>query len=56
MTVPETLVIDRVGEVWHDVRKHAAIVIVFDKSGSMGGSKITSAVKGAQEFVKKMDN
>ena len=56
LTVPETLVIDRVGEVWHQVRKHAAIVIVFDKSGSMGGSKITSSIKGAQAFVNKMES
>jgi Ca-activated chloride channel family protein len=55
LTVPETLVIDRIGEVWHQVRKHAAIVIVFDKSGSMGGSKITSSIKGAQAFVNKME-
>ena len=56
LSVPETLVIDRVGEVWHQVRKHAAIVIVFDKSGSMGGSKITSSIKGAQAFVNKMES
>jgi len=56
LAVPETLVIDRIGEVWHQVRKHAAIVIVFDKSGSMAGSKITASIKGAQEFVKKMES
>jgi Ca-activated chloride channel family protein len=56
LTVPETLVLDRVGEVWHKVRKHAAIVIVFDKSGSMAGSKITSSIKGAQAFVNKMES
>jgi Ca-activated chloride channel family protein len=53
--VPDTLVIDRVGEVWHEVRKHAIIAVVFDKSGSMEGSKITAAVKGAEEFVNRMD-
>jgi Ca-activated chloride channel family protein len=53
--VPDTLVIDRIGEVWHQVRKHAAIAVVFDKSGSMEGSKITFAVKGAQEFVNRME-
>ena len=54
--MPDTLVIDRIGEVWHQVRKHAAIAIVFDKSGSMADSgKITYAVKGAQEFVKRME-
>ena len=54
--VPDTLVLDRIGEVWHQVRKHAAIAIVFDKSGSMAdGGKITYAVKGAQEFVRRME-
>jgi Ca-activated chloride channel family protein len=54
--VPDTLVIDRIGEVWHQVRKHAAIAIVFDKSGSMADDgKITYAVKGAQEFVRRME-
>ena len=54
--VPDTLVIDRIGEVWHQVRKHAAIAIVFDKSGSMAdGGKISYAVKGAQEFVRRME-
>lgn len=55
LTVPDTLAIDRVGEVWQDVRKHAVIAIVFDKSGSMAeNSKINAAVKGAQEFVRRM--
>ncbi|MEI7745356.1 MAG: vWA domain-containing protein [Chloroflexota bacterium] len=29
---------------------------MFDKSGSMGGSKITSSIKGAQAFVAKMES
>jgi Ca-activated chloride channel family protein len=56
LSVPETLVIDRIGEVWHQVRKHAAIVVVFDKSGSMAGTKITASIKGAQAFVNKMES
>jgi Ca-activated chloride channel family protein len=55
LPVPETLVIDRIGEVWHRIRKHAVIAIVFDKSGSMSGTKITAAVRGAQAFVNRMD-
>src|SRR5438552_4764097 len=42
--LPEPLVIQRVQEVWHHVKKPAAIVLVFDKSGSMAGSKITAAI------------
>lgn len=37
VNVPETLVLDRIVEVWHKVRKRAVLVIVFDKSGSMSG-------------------
>lgn len=55
LTVPDLPVYDRVVEVWHRVKKHAAIALVFDKSGSMAGEKITAAVKGAQEFVQRMD-
>lgn len=53
--LPDALVIDRVVEVWHKVRKHAAIVLVFDKSGSMAGSKVGAAIAGAREFVARMD-
>jgi Ca-activated chloride channel family protein len=52
---PDPLVVDRIVEVWHRVKKPAVIVMVFDKSGSMSGAKITAAVRGAQEFVRRMD-
>jgi Ca-activated chloride channel homolog len=55
LEVPEQRVLDQIGEVWHRVKKHAVIVLVFDKSGSMReGGKIGAAVRGAQEFVKSM--
>jgi Ca-activated chloride channel homolog len=55
LQVPEQRVLDQIGEVWHRVKKHAVIVLVFDKSGSMReGGKIGAAVRGAQEFVKSM--
>jgi Mg-chelatase subunit ChlD len=53
--MPDTLVFDRVREVWHEVKKHAHIAIVFDKSGSMGGGKISQAIRGAESFVTAMD-
>jgi Ca-activated chloride channel family protein len=53
--MPDTLVFDRVREVWHEVKKHAHIAIVFDKSGSMGGDKISQAIRGAEAFVSAMD-
>jgi Ca-activated chloride channel family protein len=56
LEVPETRVIEHLGEVWRRVKKHAAIVVLFDKSGSMSdGGKIGAAVKGAQEFVRQME-
>jgi Ca-activated chloride channel family protein len=55
LELPDSLVINRVIEVWHKVRKHAVIVLVFDKSGSMAGEKISAAVAGAKEFVTRMD-
>lgn len=55
LELPDQLVIDRIGEVWHKVKKHSVIALVFDKSGSMAGSKIGAAIKGAEEFVNSMD-
>jgi Ca-activated chloride channel family protein len=55
LEVPDGIVIDQITEVWHRVKKHAVVALVFDKSGSMAGGKITAAVKGAQEFVARMD-
>jgi Ca-activated chloride channel family protein len=55
LEIPDGRVIDQIGEVWHRVKKHAIIVLLFDKSGSMReGGKIGAAVRGAQEFVKQM--
>jgi Ca-activated chloride channel family protein len=55
LEVPDGAVIDQITEVWHRVKKHAVVVLVFDKSGSMGGQKITTAIRGAQQFVRSMD-
>ena len=55
LEMPEVLVFDRIIEVWHEVKKHTNIVLVFDKSGSMGGRGIAEAVNGAIEFVRVMD-
>jgi Ca-activated chloride channel family protein len=53
--MPDVLVFDRVREVWHEVKKHAHIAIVFDKSGSMAGDKIGQAIRGSEAFVTAMD-
>lgn len=57
LELPDTMVLDRIGEVWHSVKKKAFVVLVFDMSGSMAASgKIAAARKGAQEFIKYMSN
>ena len=55
VTVPDSLTVDRIIEVWHQVKKHAMIALVFDKSGSMAGEKLTAAITGAKGFVGAMD-
>jgi Ca-activated chloride channel family protein len=55
VTVPDALTFDRIKEVWHEVKKHAMIALVFDKSGSMAGEKLTAAITGAKSFVGTMD-
>jgi Ca-activated chloride channel family protein len=55
VTPPDTIVLDRLTEVWHQVKKHAVIALVFDKSGSMQGPKLTTAIAGARAFVDAMD-
>jgi Ca-activated chloride channel family protein len=52
--LPEPLVIDRVVEVWHQLRKPAAIALVLDKSGSMAGGKLGAAIAGARAFLDRM--
>lgn len=55
LSLPDVLVMDRITEVWHKIKKHGIIAIVFDKSGSMWGSKINAALAGTKEFVTRMD-
>ncbi len=55
VAVPDAATNEHLQDIWHKVKKHSAIVIVFDKSGSMSGDRITQAVKGAEAFVNAMD-
>jgi Mg-chelatase subunit ChlD len=55
LRVPEVPVIEQVSTIWHDVKKPANVVLVFDKSGSMRGEKIAQALNGAVAFVREMD-
>jgi Ca-activated chloride channel family protein len=55
LAVPDALTLARITEVWHQVKKHAIIALVFDKSGSMQGEKLSTAITGAKAFVDAMD-
>jgi Ca-activated chloride channel family protein len=55
LAMPDALTLERITEVWHQVKKHAVIALVFDKSGSMQGEKLTTALIGAKAFVQAMD-
>ena len=55
LQVPDVLVLDRIVEVWSEVKKPANVVLVLDKSGSMRGTKIGQAINGAVEFISEMD-
>jgi Ca-activated chloride channel family protein len=53
--LPDVLTMDRITEVWHKNKKHSVLALVFDKSGSMEGPKMTTALAGAKAFVEAMD-
>ncbi|MEK7215145.1 MAG: hypothetical protein AAB289_06090 [Chloroflexota bacterium] len=55
VNVPDKLVMDQVTQVWHRVKKHVSLVMLFDKSCSMQGAPMTGAVKGAEAFVESME-
>jgi Ca-activated chloride channel family protein len=52
LELPDSQVIDRVVDVWHRVKKHAVIAIVFAKSSSMASTKIEGASAAAVELVR----
>lgn len=55
LELPDPLVVDRVIELWHVVKKPAVIAVVFDKSGSMAGAPLSAAIAGAKAFIERMD-
>ncbi len=52
---PDAQTLEGLVRLWHEKKKQASIVVVFDMSGSMRGEKIGAAVLGAQSFVSGMD-
>ncbi len=55
LEMPDPVVFDQVIRVWHQVKKPAQIVILFDKSTGMAGQKMSQAIGGAKAFVNAMD-
>jgi hypothetical protein len=53
--VPDAPVFDRLGEVWHEVKKHSVIALVVDRSGRMDGNKLENAREGMLTFLETLD-
>lgn len=55
LAYPSDEVVGHILDVWHQVKKKATVILLLDTSGSMGGSKIVNAVRGAVTFLDQMD-
>ncbi|NUQ02443.1 MAG: VWA domain-containing protein [Anaerolineae bacterium] len=51
---PSADVANAVRDVFHMTKKPAAVLLILDTSGSMGGDLITNAVASAQNFIRRM--
>ncbi len=50
LPVPDVTVLNELLSVWHQTKKGADVILVFDKSGSMAGAPMDQARKGAESF------
>jgi Ca-activated chloride channel family protein len=50
LPVPDVTVLNELLDVWHQTKKGADVILVFDKSGSMNGAPMDQARKGAESF------
>jgi Ca-activated chloride channel family protein len=53
-SVPDERVLRRVRDLWEEAKMPASIVLLLDISGSMKGSPISNAKRGAITFIHKM--
>jgi Ca-activated chloride channel family protein len=51
LPIPTRDVLEKLPSVWAATKRGADVVIVFDKSGSMGGPPLAAAKAGAKAFV-----
>lgn len=55
LEVPDGAMLDQLLATWRKTKKHADVVFVFDKSGSMNGQPMNEAKKGAKAFLDTLD-
>ena len=55
LEIPSAQVMNNIQQLWRDTKKPVDLVLVLDRSGSMGGDKITSARNSLVQFIKQMD-
>jgi Ca-activated chloride channel homolog len=55
LEVPDGAMLDQLLATWRKTKKHADVVFVFDKSGSMNGEPLAEAKKGAKAFLETLD-
>ncbi len=55
LEVPDGPMLDKLLATWKKTKKHADVVFVFDKSGSMLGDPLAAAKTGAKAFLETLD-
>src|SRR5262249_38942270 len=57
LEVPSVDVMDSIIKLWHEHKKHANLVLVFDTSGSMrDNAKMPNAQSGAKQLIALLDD
>lgn len=56
LDVPDAETLDKLIELFKREKKHANVVLVFDKSGSMEGKPLAEAKAGAEAFLRTLDD
>ncbi len=55
LELPSKEIARRIQEFWHQTKKKATVYLLIDTSGSMDGDPITGARKGAETFIRQME-
>jgi Ca-activated chloride channel family protein len=54
LEIPPTPVVEKLLEMWREVKKSSDVTLVFDKSGSMRGMPLRQAKSGARAFLEDL--